>query len=244
LHHAVLERWSRGATPVHRRDPRAKILALLVFLVALTTAKTGLPGLAAGLFLLLGAGFLWGRIPLTGALARAALVLPFIMVFAVITWLAGDPARGLELGLKCYLSALAVVFVIATTPLPLLLRGCGQLGAPRLVLEVGQFLYRYLFVIAEEAQHMTRAAQSRGGSLHHWQSQRGRFRAAAGALALLFARTYARGGEIHRAMLARGFQGSLPVLRTARFQGADALFLAGAWALILALRITAEDWLR
>jgi cobalt/nickel transport system permease protein len=244
LHHAVLERLSRGATPIHRRDPRAKILALLVFLIALATAERGLPWLAAGLFLLLAAGFLWGRIPLAGALARAALVLPFILVFAVITWLAGDPAHGIELGVKCYLSALAVVFIVSTTPLPLLLRGFGQLGAPRFVLEVGQFLYRYLFVISEEAQHITQAAQSRGGSLRHWQSQGGRFRAAAGALAILFVRSYARAGGIHRAMLARGFQGSLPVLQTARFQGADALFLAGAWALILALRLGAEGWLR
>ena len=49
----VLERWSRGASPLHRRDPRAKIAALLVFLVVLATAHRALPELAAALALLL-----------------------------------------------------------------------------------------------------------------------------------------------------------------------------------------------
>jgi energy-coupling factor transporter transmembrane protein EcfT len=43
LHHVVLERWSRGASPLHRRDPRAKLAALLVFLVVLATAHRALP---------------------------------------------------------------------------------------------------------------------------------------------------------------------------------------------------------
>ena len=33
-------------------------------------------------------------------------------------------------------------------------------GAPRFLLMVAQFLYRYLFVISEEAQHMRKAAMA------------------------------------------------------------------------------------
>ena len=56
-----------------------------------------------------------------GALARAGVVLPFTAVFAGISWLAGDPARGAALVMKSYLSALAVLLLVSTTPLPLLL---------------------------------------------------------------------------------------------------------------------------
>ena len=37
MQHVVLERWSRGSSFLHDRDARAKILALLIFLVAVAT---------------------------------------------------------------------------------------------------------------------------------------------------------------------------------------------------------------
>ena len=77
MHHLVLERWSRGASALHRRDPRAKILVLLVLLIALATAGKGLPFLASSLLLLLVAGLRWAGIPVAGALARAASCYPF-----------------------------------------------------------------------------------------------------------------------------------------------------------------------
>jgi len=224
LHHVVLERWSRGASLFHRRDPRAKIVALLVFLVVVATARRELPLLAGVLFLVLSAALVWARLPLAGALARAAIVLPFSTIFAVVSWLAGDLSRGIALVLKSYLSALAVLLVVSTTPLPVLLLGLEMTGAPRFLLMVAQFLYRYLFVISEEAQHMSKAAASRGASVRGLVSNRARFQAAAGALAVLFARSYGRAGDIHRAMLARGFQGHFQPLFALRFRKSDAAF--------------------
>ena len=124
------------------------------------------------------------------------MVLPFTAVFAGVSWLAGDPARGAALVMKSYLSALAVLVLVSTTPLPLLLRGFEMTGAPRFLLMVAQFLYRYLFVISGEAQHMSQAAASRGASVRGLVSNRARFRAAAGALAVLFARSYGRAEDI------------------------------------------------
>lgn len=244
MHHVVLDRWSRGTSPMHRRDPRAKIFALIVFLIALATAHRALGLLASGLFLLLCGTLLWARLPLAGAMARAALVLPFTFVFALVCWVAGDPARGLSLLLKSYLSALAVLVVVATTPLPTLLHGLEITGTPRFLLVVGQFLYRYLFVISEEAQHMRTAAAARGAAVRDWVSSGLRFRAAAGALAVLFARSYARAEEIHRAMLARGFPGHFPPAEASRFRPGDFAFAMIASLAPVALRIAAERAIR
>lgn len=240
MHHVVLERWSRGASALHRRDPRAKLAALLVFLVVLATAHRNLPAVGAALLLLLGGALVWARIPLGGALARAAVVLPFTLLFAGVCWLAGEPARGFALALKSYLSALAVLTVVSTTPLPLLLRGLETAGAPRYLLMVAQFLYRYLFVISEEAQHMRKAAASRGATLAGSTSGSARFQAAAGALAVLFARSYGRAEDIHRAMLARGFRGRLGTLSSLRFGRADAAFLALSALAPVVLRAAVE----
>lgn len=240
MHHVVLDRWSRGSSCFHHRDPRAKIVALLALLVALATASRGIVLLGGALAFLLLVSLRWARIPVGAASARAALVLPFTAVFAGLSWMAGDPTRALFLGVKSYVSALAVVWLVSTTPLPMLLRGFGRLGAPRFLLEVGQFLYRYLFVISEEGQHMRNAAAARGGPVRQWINRRNRFRAAAGALAVLFARSYLRAEEIHRAMLARGFQGTLPVLEAGQFRVGDALFAVAAVVLIVTLRIASQ----
>jgi cobalt/nickel transport system permease protein len=233
VHHAVVDEWSRRASPLHCRDPRAKTAALLIFLVAVATAHRNFAVLGSLYLAMLAAGFLFARIPVAGALARAAIVLPFSLVFAMVSAAAGDPHRAALLVGKSYLSAAAVLLLVATTPLPAMLRGLEGLGTPRFLLLVAQFLYRYLFVISEEAQHMRIAASARAGA---GRARRARRAAAAGALAVLFARSYARAGDIHNAMLARGFDGAFRLLAAPRFHLADALFLAPAAVLPLALR--------
>lgn len=240
MHYTVVERWSQRTGPAHRLDPRAKIVALLVFLVVLATAHRNLPLLSAGFFLFLAGALAWARLPLAGALARAALVLPFTAVFALICWLYGDPARGLSLVAKSYLSALAVLFVVSTTPFPALLRGLEMTGVPQFLLLVGQFLYRYLFVIGEEALHMRTAAAARGATAHQWTAGGARFRAAGGALAVLFARSYGRAEQIHRAMAARGFLGHFQPLQPPAFRRGDAAFAVAASLAPIILRIAVE----
>src|SRR5437879_7893482 len=184
LHHVVLERWSRGSSFLHRRNARAKIVALLVFLVAVATTRQAFEWIGLFFVLLLLAAIIAARLPLAGVLRRAAVVLPFSLTFAAISWISGEPRRAALLVEKSYLSALAALLLVATTPLPQLLRGLEMLGVPGFLLMVAQFLYRYLFVIVEQAHRMRLAGLCRGGL------KRGGFRAAAGALGVLFARSY------------------------------------------------------
>jgi cobalt/nickel transport system permease protein len=236
LRHVVLEQWSRGSSGLHRRDPRVKILSLLVLLTAVATSGPSAPELT---FLLLGmllGALVWARLPVAAVLVRAAFVFSFTVPFALVSILAGDAARGGALLCKSYISALAVVLVVATTPMPMLLNGLESSGIPRFLLMVAQFVYRYLFVIGEEAFRMRKAALSRGGSARGAAA----FRAACGAVGALFARSYARAEDIHRAMLARGFTGSLPSLARPRFTPADALFAVLSAGAILLARLAAE----
>ena len=64
MHHVLLDRWSQGASPLHRRDARAKILTLLVFLVVLATTPADAVAVLATYAALLAAailiaGFRW-----------------------------------------------------------------------------------------------------------------------------------------------------------------------------------------
>lgn len=231
MRHTVVEDWSRGSSTLHQRAAGAKLLVVAIFLVLLATAHRRIVLLAGVLFLLLIWSILVARLPLFGVLSRAAVVLPFSGVFAVVSWLAGDTARSLELILKCYLSALAVLVLVGTTLLPELLRTLELVKVPPFLLIVGQFLYRYLFVVLEEASHMRSAAASRGGMT---------FRAAAGVLAVLFARSYSRAEGIHRAMIGRGFDGHFRPLAVRRFSATDGQFAAASISLLLLLRAGVE----
>jgi len=139
---------------------------------------------------------------------------------------------------KSYLSALAALLLVSTTPLPQLLRGLETLGVPGFLLMVAQFLYRYLFVIVEQAHRMRLAGLCRGGL----KRRSGGFRAAAGALGVLFARSYERAECIHRAMVSRGFQGHFRLLSSARFGPADAAFVCLAAGAPLAASLSMRIW--
>jgi cobalt/nickel transport system permease protein len=223
LHHVLLDRWSQGQSPLHARDPRAKIVVLLVFLVVLTTTPVQEVVTIVTYAAVLAAGILIAGLPLGRVLLRSMAVLPFSLTFGLISWLAGEPLRAAGLIEKSYLSTVAVLLLVGTTPLPQLLKGLEALGAPRLLVLTAQFVYRYLFVISGQAQHLRLAVACRQGSPA--RHRRPRFRAAAGALAALFAASYHRAEGIHRAMLARGFAREFPVLRSLRFRFADGLFL-------------------
>ena len=238
MHHVVLERWSRGSSFLHRRDARAKILALLVFLVAVATTHRSFESVALLYLLLLLAAAASARLPIGGVLRRAAVVLPVSLTFAAISWISGEPRRAGLLVEKSYLSALAALLLVSTTPLPQLLRGLESLGVPGFLLMVAQFLYRYLFVIVEQAHRMRLAGLCRGGL----KRRSGGFRAAAGALGVLFARSYERAECIHRSMVSRGFQGHFQLLSGARFGLADAAFVCLAAGAPLAASLSMRFW--
>ncbi len=223
MHHSVIDKWSRGRSLLHARDPRVKFLVLLAYLAALATTPHLSPVLAAGYLAVVVAAVLVARLPLAGLLLRAAVVLPFSAVFALASAVEGDTGRAVSLLEKSYLSAAAALLLVAVTPLPRLMRGLEALGIPRFLTLVVQLVYRYLFVLSEQAQHMRLAALSRAGQLG---PRRTRLQAASGALATLFVRANARAEGIHEAMLARGFSGSVELLEPLVVRSSDWMLLA------------------
>lgn len=236
MRHVVVERWSRGDSFLHRRDARVKLIAALAYILSLGTYYP-LPPLAALSYALpVLATIAASRLPLNPLLGRSLTVLPFTATFALLSWLAGDGERAFALVTKSYLSAFIVLLLVATTSMPALLHGAERLGAPKIFVLVIQFLYRYLFVIAEQARNMWTAAACRGSQLPTAE-RRNRLQAASGMLAVLFVRSYERAERIERAMLARGFNGSLHPLANERMSWLDLSFVAAAVVSVTLLRL-------
>lgn len=232
MHRARIEIRSRGDSALHRRHPAAKILATLALLIPIATLTPHDSAACVGFFAIVFAAIAVARLPLFQMLRTASAVLPFALCFAVISTLAGDPMRGGWLVIRAYLSALTALLLIATTPMPALMRGLEWLRLPRFLVEVMQILYRYLFVLAGEALTMRQALLARGGSVAGLG-----FRRAAAAVGVLFSRSRSRAQAVHHAMLARGFEGRLPAKDLMPFRSPDAAFVLSAIAVAGVLRM-------
>ena len=193
-HPLALDDWSRRDSAIHRAPAWLKLLATLAALIAISLAPRplwlALPAVVA---------VLAARLPVAGVLLRACVVLPFVGVFVLITWLQGHPDRALLLLTRSYVSALWAVLLIATTPMEQILRALRRAGCPPVLLDVTYFLWRYMHVVVEEAARIRTAALARGAA--------NRFGISASTVASLFLSAHARAERVHRAMLARGATG-------------------------------------
>jgi cobalt/nickel transport system permease protein len=195
LRFAELDEWGLRNSVLHRRDSRAKIIAILLLLFAVGRGSLLLPLVALAVALAA------ARLPIGAVLLRGCVVLPFSLSFVIAGVIAGEHERVGHALMRSYLSAVFVVVLLGCTPLPSLLDGFRRLGAPSLLLEVIQFVYRYLTLIGEQAKRMSVAATARGAKRS--------LAAVGGSVGVLFARSYDRADAIHRSMIARGYKGSL-----------------------------------
>lgn len=97
-------------------------------------------------------------------------------------------------------------------------------------------MYRYTFIISDEAQRMRMAASCRTFGQKAYQNA-GTFAAMVGSL---FLRSYERGENIYLAMCARGFNGNVETISERKIAAKDVLILSfsvACFAMILTLSI-------
>jgi cobalt/nickel transport system permease protein len=228
----AVEAVAAGDSPVHRLDPRVKIVGLIgLVLVAVTLppgAWAAFGALAASLVGLAAAS----RLRPLFVLGRMTIEVPFLLAAAVLPFTAEDGlVLGASVALKVSISVLAMVILSSTTPFPSLLRGFETLKAPHLILTIVAFMWRYLHVLAGEVSRMQTARAARGYSGGWlWQA------ASTGPLiATLFLRSLERGERVHLAMMSRLYDGSMPRTAAGHFETgtADVLFLTSLAVLLV-----------
>ena len=221
MQHAFLDQYSHLESPVHRLDPRAKLVGLVgLIVICVTTPPDRYQAFATylGLELVLLA---ISRLPLKHVLKRMLVVVPFILAVALFLPFFKSSGGSYNLGpvnvsgggllvlwnvaAKSTISVLAVILLSSTTPFPELIKGMEKLHLPNLLATLLSFTYRYIFVLTDEVQRMRRARDSRGWSGRWlWQAK-----TIGHMVATLFLRSYERGERVYAAMLARGFDGTV-----------------------------------
>jgi cobalt/nickel transport system permease protein len=241
---AHLAQTAEVETAVHRLAPQCKVAALLAFVLAVALVPHGVAWPYAVDAVLLASVAIAGRVSPGFLLTRLIVEIPFILFVLILPFAAGgDTVDVLGLNLssaglwtafgitaKATLCVLATAVLSATTPAPEILVGLERLHAPRQLVAIAGFAIRYLQVVLDEFRRLQSARVARGDD-PRWLWQARTAARCAGALAV---RCFERGERVHRAMLARGFEGRMPSMGLGEATAAPL-----TWALALALPLAA-----
>jgi cobalt/nickel transport system permease protein len=230
-----LDRLSYGNTFVHRLDPRIKVIATMLFLFTVISFPKYEVAALAPFFLFPVLLTTIGEIPVRFILKKVLLVSPFAILIGVfnplldtrtVTIISGIPISAgavsfLSILMKFVLTVSAALLLIATTSFPGVCHALRRLGLPSLFVSQLLFLYRYIFVLMEEAMRITRARDMRSFGTRGLGTV-----VFVRLVGVLFLRAVDRAERIYRAMLSRGFQGDIPTLTRSRMGGKDLAFMA------------------
>jgi cobalt/nickel transport system permease protein len=232
-------------TPVHRVDPRAKVVTTLVFIVCVVSFGRYelLPLLPFAIYPIALASE--GSVPLRYIGTRLLIAAPFAVMIGAFNPLL-DRTVVAQVGsvevvagwlsfasiiLRFTLTVAAALVLVCTTGMNDVCMALERLGVPDVIATQLLLLYRYIFVLAERTLAMSRAR-----SLRSFERRGMGLRVYGQILGHLLLRTYARAQSIYNAMLCRGFDGHVRTMRVLRFAGRDWAFLLGWSALFIAFR--------
>jgi cobalt/nickel transport system permease protein len=234
MHADAFDQYQFQDSLIHRTDPRVKVILALAFIFSNAFLPDGswLAFAIAWLVLLVGNDL--SRLGLSFTFKRSFVALPFalVAVSAIFSPL-GSPLAEWHLGfitlvptdiglirflsilVRSWLSVQIAILMVATTQFPDLIHAFEHLRMPRVLTTIVAFLYRYLFVLTDEAFRLLRAREARSAAFpgrKRGVSLAWRARVTGSMAGQLFLRSYERSDRIYNAMLSRGYTGHLRTL--------------------------------
>jgi cobalt/nickel transport system permease protein len=251
MHVHFLDPYRPRTSPVHAADARLKfVLAVAFILTASLTPIAAWPVYILLFALILSVEILSG-LGIGYVLKRASLALPFVLAalpviftmegkalfsFPLGSWTLTASVEGLarfvSVALKSWLSVQAAIVLASSTPFPELLQAMRSVGIPRLLVGMFGLMWRYLFVLVDEALRLMRARAARSGQSGEAGRRSGgsvawRARVTGGMAGNLFLRAFERSDRIYAAMLSRGYDGEVRTLPLASMDST-------AWGILMA----------
>lgn len=233
MHIHFLDPYQEGNSLLHQLDPRVKLVLIIAFI--LTTSLT--PFNAWAIYILLFALALsaeqLSELGIANFIKRSILAAPFILAaLPLLVTVKGDPLvslpfqlaitdsglfRFLSIAIKSWISVQMAILLASTTRFPDILFALRAIRLPKLLVAIIGLMWRYLFVLADEAMRLIRARQARSGESHDPRYHSGgsiawRAKVTGGMAGSLFLRSLERSDRIYNAMLSRGYDGEVRVL--------------------------------
>ncbi len=240
-----LDALSNQTTCIHRIDPRVKLLTTLVFIASILSLNkyqiSALIPFAIYPIVLISLG----NLPLKYLLRKVLLAAPFAFFIGIWNpfldtnilfnigpvFISGGWLSFASIMIRFTLTVFAVLALIGSTGFNAICMALEKLGVPRGFVVQLLFLYRYIFVLTEEASRMVRAR-----SLRSFDGNGMGIRVFGSMIGNLLLRTLDRAQRIHTAMLSRGFDGEIRLAYPLKINVWDILFLLGWSALFILMR--------
>lgn len=259
MHIHFLDPYREGRSLIHALDARVKLTLAIAYILTAALIPSGAWPVYVLLFALILAVEVLSELGIGAVLRRSALALPFVLAALPVIFTLDGPAllrlplgswsltvtqpgieRFISVALKSWLSVQMAIVLAATTRFPELMAAMRALKMPRLLVAIFGLMWRYLFVLADEALRLLRARQARSGEAGIPGRRAGgsvawRARVTGGMAGSLFLRAFERSDRIYTAMLSRGYDGEVRSVPLPRLAAADRLVLIAGLALLLAL---------
>ena len=246
MHVHFLDPYRPRNSLIHRLDPRIKLIFTIVFILTNALVPTSAWPIYIFLFALILSIELFSELGVGYVLKRSSLALPFVLAaLPLILTVPGQPLFSLSFGsltlhatfpglvrftsitLKSWISVQAAIVLASSTSFPDLLVAMRALHVPRLMVSIFGLMWRYLFVLVDEASRLMRARVARSGQSDKLGAKTGgslswRARVTGGMAGSLFLRAFERSDRIYMAMVSRGYDGEahslpLPVIRPSQW---------------------------
>jgi cobalt/nickel transport system permease protein len=258
MHFDAFDRYHETGSFLHHLDPRVKVVATVAFILSNALLPDG-AWIAFGLswlFLLL-ANYL-SNLGIGFTFRRSLVALPFALIAATVLFtIPGNPLstfhvlfwdititdagllRFVSILIRSWLSVQMAILLVAVVRFPDLIHALEHLRVPLILTTIIAFLYRYLFVLADEVFRLKRARDSRSAAVPGKRSGGGivwRAGIAGHMAGQLFLRSYERSDRVYNAMLARGYAGYMETINPHELRRRDYLTAALALVAILILQ--------
>ncbi len=241
----TLEELANGDTAIHRIHPSVKLLATFVYLiVVISFDRYALSKLFPYLFYPFVAMAV-SETPYNQLLKRLVLALPFSLL-AGVSNIIFDTETAFVIGgiaisagvlslftilLKTYLTVMAVLILVSTTPLRDLSNQLIRFKIPPILVMQITMTYRYLSILLNEAStmytaYLLRSPRNKGIQLHHMGSFIGE----------LLLRSIDRTERVYYAMKCRGFHGAMGFAQKHSLQITDFVYAVFFCLLVIGFR--------
>jgi cobalt/nickel transport system permease protein len=234
MHVHFLDPYRPRNSLVHQLDARVKFVLALAFILTAALVPAGAWPVYILLFAVDLSVEILSELGVVYVLKRSILALPFVLaavpvIFTIqqgttlfsfdigpwtLTAYSAGLVRFISIALKSWLSLQMAIVLAASTPFPELLVAMRALHIPRLIVAIFSLMWRYLFVLVDEALRLMRARTARSGHSDQAGLKTGgsiawRARVTGGMAGSLFLRGIERSDRIYMAMLARGYDGEV-----------------------------------
>jgi cobalt/nickel transport system permease protein len=245
---------AEGRSPIHRLDPKIRILAACFLSIPAALCDTLIIALG---YLVIALGMTGlAQLPIKELAKRLAPLFWFLLmiwIFLPLTfegntvfaygWLRVS-SQGILLSAKITLKSVAILLIfsslVATMPIASLGAGLHQLKVPDKLVFLLLMTYRYIAVIQGEYTRLLRAAKFRGftpgTNLHSYKTY-------AFLAGMLFVRASFRAKRVYQAMRCRGFQEKFHTLDFYPANGLDYPFLWVVFLIAAGLVLMELTWI-